>query len=93
MALTAFRSQAKTITGIIKEVKAAGLTLEATRPTAVNLRWAISRMMKVLSATFATREQVRDSLLEEAERIAEEDVLDQPKNRFLWQRIDSWMGM
>jgi methylthioribose-1-phosphate isomerase len=75
IALTAFRSQAKTPAEIVGEVKAAGFTLQAARPTAVNLRWAISRMDAVLSQEFKTTELVQNTLLKEAEKIAEEDVL------------------
>jgi methylthioribose-1-phosphate isomerase len=46
-------------------------TLEATRPTAVNLHWALARMSRVLRGSApATR---RDIAWNEARRIAEED--------------------
>lgn len=49
--------------------------LKATRPTAVNLSWAVERMLSV-ARTQAGREprQVADMLWEEAERIAAEDI-------------------
>jgi len=46
--------------------------LLATRPTAVNLRWALDRMVAVLS-TVPTADRV-DAAYREAGRIAEEDV-------------------
>jgi methylthioribose-1-phosphate isomerase len=51
---------------------AAGAQLLATRPTAVNLRWALARMRAVL-ASLATHERAQ-AAWREAGRIAEEDV-------------------
>jgi len=48
--------------------------LARTRPTAVNLFWALARMREVISAQEGhAPEAVRDALLEEARRIHEED--------------------
>ena len=47
-------------------------TLAATRPTAVNLFWAMERMKRVYGAT--PRERVRQALVEEALRIYREDI-------------------
>jgi methylthioribose-1-phosphate isomerase len=49
-------------------------TLAATRPTAVNLFWAINRMMKVAKATPGSVEQIQARLLDEAHAIATEDL-------------------
>lgn len=49
-------------------------TLTATRPTAVNLFWAINRMMKVAQATLGSVEQIQARLLDEAHAIATEDL-------------------
>jgi methylthioribose-1-phosphate isomerase len=49
-------------------------TLAATRPTAVNLFWAINRMMKVAHATSGSVEQIQARLLDEAHAIATEDL-------------------
>jgi len=48
--------------------------LAATRPTAVNLFWAIARMRTVFDAHAAGGERLRLALLDEARRIQEEDV-------------------
>lgn len=53
-------------------VRAAAARLAATRPTAVNLRWAMDRMCNALDA-HAT-DDARDRLLAEAERIRAEDA-------------------
>jgi methylthioribose-1-phosphate isomerase len=52
-----------------KELPAAAATLGATRPTAVNLSWAINRMLSLASQGASPAE-----LVQEAERIAAEDA-------------------
>ncbi len=53
----------------------AGESLRVTRPTAVNLFYALDRMRGVLEASPAlTGQDVVDALFEEAERILEEDL-------------------
>ncbi|MGB8700128.1 MAG: s-methyl-5-thioribose-1-phosphate isomerase, partial [Thermosynechococcaceae cyanobacterium] len=51
-----------------------GQTLGATRPTAVNLFWAINRMLKVAEQTPGSVEQLQARLLDEAHAIAIEDL-------------------
>jgi methylthioribose-1-phosphate isomerase len=54
----------------------AGDVLAATRPTAVNLFWAIERMRAVArSAQPRTADAIRQALVAEAKRLAEEDEL------------------
>jgi methylthioribose-1-phosphate isomerase len=48
--------------------------LRATRPTAVNLFWAISRMMKIAYATPGTITDIQQVLLQTAQAINVEDV-------------------
>jgi len=50
--------------------------LEAARPTAVNLRWAVRRMMKEAERLAASGNinEVTDGLRKEAERIRDEDI-------------------
>jgi methylthioribose-1-phosphate isomerase len=49
--------------------------LSQTRPTAVNLFWAIQRMSEVAKdPRWKTAEQVIDAVVQEAQRIADEDV-------------------
>lgn len=50
----------------------AATTLVATRPTAVNLRWAVERMLQVLQPLSA--HQRVEAAWHEAERISEEDI-------------------
>ena len=60
--------------GFESGLRAAIERLARTRPTAVNLFWALSRMEKVLDTVAGKApEEVRDRLLEEANTIFEED--------------------
>jgi methylthioribose-1-phosphate isomerase len=49
-------------------------TLKASRPTAVNLSWAVQRMLKLVNSSGASVTDLRDRLVAEAQRIADEDV-------------------
>jgi methylthioribose-1-phosphate isomerase len=48
--------------------------LRSTRPTAVNLFWAIERMQRRFAAEEGAGAALRDALLEEAQRIHDEDL-------------------
>lgn len=48
--------------------------LRGTRPTAVNLFWAISRMLKAAYETLGTVEDIKKTLLETAQTIQAEDL-------------------
>ena len=52
---------------------AASAALGATRPTAVNLRWALARMERRAAAAVAAREDLAGALREEADAIWAED--------------------
>ncbi|HEU5300235.1 MAG TPA: S-methyl-5-thioribose-1-phosphate isomerase [bacterium] len=71
---------ARDITASDRDAFLRGLTeaaamLEATRPTAVNLRWALARMLQVPSRRpQASPVELRALLVEEAEAIAREDA-------------------
>ena len=48
--------------------------LRSTRPTAVNLFWAISRMLKAAYETIGNVEEIRETLLQTAQAINNEDL-------------------
>jgi len=77
-ALGAARSEAATADALRVEVEAALARLARTRPTAVNLFWAIDRMRSRLDALLAGSGgdpvRVRDGLVAEALEILREDV-------------------
>jgi len=59
----------------LAEVGAIAAHLSATRPTAVNLNWALNRMQKRLRASRTTAiDKLKATLLEEAHRIYQEDL-------------------
>ncbi|NTV38039.1 MAG: S-methyl-5-thioribose-1-phosphate isomerase, partial [Anaerolineales bacterium] len=79
MALAAFESRASSVAPFLADLETAAQTLKASRPTAVNLAWAVDRVMKVIREKLI-REQgmavndLRLAVLAEAQRIADEDV-------------------
>lgn len=75
LALAAWQSQAASVVDLRQELAAAGEALAASRPTAVNLFWAIKRMLACAAdASLNTTSEIREMLLAEAQRIADEDI-------------------
>lgn len=58
----------------LKQLEEVAQQLRQTRPTAVNLFWAISRMLKTAYETIGTVEQLRSTLLTTAQAIQVEDL-------------------
>ena len=56
-----------------KFIRHAAKALAATRPTSVNLRWAIDRVLGVLGSTENT-DEIEDALEQEARNICDEDI-------------------
>ncbi len=75
LALAARQSQATTREQWLADLETAADVLRATRPTAVNLFWALDRMLRVARASTQLEvEGLIQDLIEEAQRIADEDV-------------------
>jgi len=74
IALAAQRSPAEDRDALLADLNEAAETLRAARPTAVNLSWAVSRMMQRAELGGETA-AIRQALLEEAQALADEDVL------------------
>ncbi len=74
LALAGFQSQADTLPDLLHDLQQAAEVLAQARPTAVNLQWALERMMRVARACVGTPDKLRQRLLAEAQRIADEDV-------------------
>ena len=74
LALAACRSQADSSATLRQDVSQAADVLGVTRPTAVNLRWAIQRMLAVVKEPVETVMGLRQKIVDEAQRIADEDV-------------------
>ncbi len=63
------------IEGFINHIEAAAETLRKTRPTAVNLFWAIQRMLKVVRDNKDKPvDDIKDMMLNEANNMAQEDI-------------------
>ncbi len=74
LALTAYHSRAKTREELIGEMEESASLLKKTRPTAVNLFWAVDHMMRKARETQGTVETVAKAVVEEAKKMADEDV-------------------
>lgn len=61
-------------TEFLTQLEKVGDLLRSTRPTAVNLFWAISRMLKTADRTSGSVEQIQKTLLEMAKTIQAEDL-------------------
>jgi methylthioribose-1-phosphate isomerase len=74
IALTAFHSKAKTRSELMKQLKDSAELLKKTRPTAVNLFWAADRILQKANETSGSVKNVKNAVVDEAHRIADEDV-------------------
>ncbi|OQY25167.1 MAG: hypothetical protein B6I34_02730 [Anaerolineaceae bacterium 4572_32.1] len=77
LALSARQSRAVTAEALLQDLTLAADTLRATRPTAVNLTWALDRLLtraRALAEENAPADTIREALLDEAQALAEEDV-------------------
>jgi methylthioribose-1-phosphate isomerase len=74
MVLAAQQSTAKSLEGLLADLKIAGEVLNQSRPTAVNLSWAVRRMLTAADAFDGTTDELRGHLLDLAKAIADEDV-------------------
>lgn len=75
MALAAEQSRASTVDALVSDLKQAAHVLKASRPTAVNLAWAVDKLLDMAtSGEFRNPDDLREALLNEAQRIADEDV-------------------
>ena len=74
LALAGFETATSSTRDLLADLQAASATLKAARPTAVNLAWALDRIMKKVDGLNGSADGIRQSILEEAQRIADEDV-------------------
>jgi methylthioribose-1-phosphate isomerase len=58
---------------LLQQLRATANRIKSTRPTAVNLAWAVDRMLRVAADTQAPPEQILERLHDEATRILDED--------------------
>jgi len=74
LALAAHRSKAGNAKTLRQELERAADLLRQARPTAVNLAWALDRVLKATAGVEGSAEDLRQAVLAEAKRIADEDV-------------------
>lgn len=76
LALAGFESASSSTRDLLADLQAAANTLKDARPTAVNLAWAVDRVMRLAEQMKEERsaDDVRQAVLAEAQRIADEDV-------------------
>ena len=74
LALTAHYSKAKSREELVKELEKAADLLRKTRPTAVNLFWAIERILTKAKGFSGNAKALAAAVVEEAKKIADEDA-------------------
>jgi len=73
MALAVLQSNAQTKDDLIKDLEEAKKILFQTRPTAVNLKWGLEKIMKVANKGSDVN-QIKQSVIDTAKKMAEEDI-------------------
>jgi len=75
MALAGLQSQAENRLDLLRDLEIAATALRESRPTAVNLFWAIDRMLRAaVDESLDSADDVRERLIREAQQLADEDV-------------------
>lgn len=74
LAITALRSTSRTRRGLLSDLERAAQRIRRTRPTAVNLFWSLEKILRSASLSQGSVEQLRKLVVEEAQKIAEEDI-------------------
>ena len=73
LALTAYHCRSKDRNRVLERLRKSYEVLRATRPTAVNLFWALNRVMRVAESA-GSADEMRNRVVSEALKIAEEDI-------------------
>ena len=74
VALAAYHSKSQSVPELKEDIKKAIRRLSRTRPTAVNLFWALRRMESLLKQQASNIEEMRRKVISEALKIYEEDI-------------------
>jgi methylthioribose-1-phosphate isomerase len=75
LALAGFQSKAADRLQLLRDLEEAAAVLRKARPTAVNLSWALDRLMRaVMNEDLESANDMRHTLLAEAQKLADEDV-------------------
>ena len=73
IALAALQSSSENIEDLLSDLKKAKKILFETRPTAVNLSWALEKIMKIAEQG-KTVSEIKDSVIANAKEMAEDDI-------------------
>ena len=73
LALAALQSNAETKSQLLKDLEKARQILFETRPTAINLKWGLDKIMQVANQTNDVQ-KTKDKIIETAKKLADEDV-------------------
>ena len=74
LALTAYHSKARSKEELIDELVSSAKVLRRTRPTAVNLFWAINRILEKACSFPGNVKELMSLVVSEAQKMADEDV-------------------
>jgi len=74
LTLAAQQSNALSPDSLKQDLLEAGRVLVAARPTAINLKWAVDRVLGLVRDSQADCDELRMLVLDEAQRIADEDI-------------------
>ncbi len=75
MALATAQAPSASMDAFLQFMDEAAATMKAARPTAVNLKWAVDRIMRaVQGSAISSPDQAGQAALAEAQRLADEDV-------------------
>ena len=74
LALTAYHSKAEKRGELMKEIEESAEVLHESRPTAVNLFWAVDRVLKRAKEAPGDAKALAKAVVDEAQRMADEDV-------------------
>ncbi len=74
LALAAYEDRSTSPEALLAELTKAATVLKSARPTAVNLAWAVDRVMRAISGKGLEPDELPQAALTEAQKIADEDV-------------------
>ncbi len=74
VALAAYHSKVLSREKLLMDLEKAASAIKAQRPTAVNLMWGADRVLEKARGTFGTVAKIKEAVVEEAQRIADEDA-------------------
>ena len=75
IALAAHKSKASTALKLLDELESKAAQIKSTRPTASNLSFSVERVINTIKSVAATKADIIDVATEEAQLIADEDII------------------